>query len=84
MHYLVRCSPSNQSVADWVRRELKEQYPFSLSHDEVWDQLIPFATAHGDIRTAVIASIKSEWGSHSLHNFQALIQALRSDELRDF
>ena len=84
MHYLVRCSPSNQSVADWVRRELKEQYPFSLSHDEVWDQLIPFATAHGDIRTAVIASIKSEWGSHSLHNFQALIQALRGDELRDF
>lgn len=84
MHYLVRCSPSIQSVADWVRRELKEKYPFSLSHDEVWDQLIPFATAHGDIRTAVIASIKSEWGSHSLHNFQALIQALRGDELRDF
>jgi NACHT domain len=83
MHYLVRCSPSNPSVADWVRRELKEQYPFLLSHDEVWDQLIPFATAHGDIRTAVIASIKSEWGSHSLHNFQALIQALRCDEMRD-
>ena len=84
MHYLVRCSPANQSVADWVRRELKEQYPFSLSHDDVWDQLLPFAAAHGDIRAAVIASIKSEWGGHSLHNFQALIQALRGDELRDF
>lgn len=84
MHYLVRCSPANQSVADWVRRELTEQYPFSLSHDDVWDQLIPFANMHSDIRAAVVASIKSECGSHSLHNFQALIQALRGDELRDF
>jgi energy-coupling factor transporter ATP-binding protein EcfA2 len=83
MHYLVRCSASNQSVADWIRQELKEKYPFSLAHDEIWNQVVPFAMEHGDIRAAVIAAIGSEWGSHNLHNFQGLILALRDNELRD-
>jgi hypothetical protein len=83
MHYLMRCSASNQSVADWVRQELKEKYPFSLAHDDHWDRVAPFAVEHDDIRAAVIAAIRSEWGSHSLHNFQELILALRGDELRN-
>ena len=83
MYYLVRCSASNQSVADWVRQELKDKYPFSLAHDEIWDHVVPFATEHSDIRAAVIAAIGSEWGSHSLHHFQGLILALRGDDLRD-
>ncbi len=53
-------------------------------HDDVWDRVTPFALAHADIRTAVIAQIRSEWGGHSLHHFQKLIIALRGDELRDF
>ena len=84
MGYLIRCAPSNQAAADWVRQELKEQYPFSLMHDDAWDRITPFALAHDDIRAAVIATIKSDWGTHSLHHFQKLIIALRGDDLRDF
>lgn len=83
MHYLVRCSPANPSVVDWVRGELKETYPFSLAHDDVWDCIAPFAIEHADVRAAVVAAIKSEWGRHSLHHFQSLILALGGDELRD-
>src|SRR5262249_7332139 len=28
-YYLVRCSPTNTAVANWVRRELNKKYPFS-------------------------------------------------------
>lgn len=84
MGYLIRCAPSNQAVADWVREELKQQYPFSLMHDDLWACVVPFALAHEDIRAAVITTIKSEWGTHSLHHFQELIIALGGDDLRDF
>jgi energy-coupling factor transporter ATP-binding protein EcfA2 len=84
MGYLIRCAPSNQAVADWVREELKQQYPFSLMHDDVWDRVVPFALTHEDIRAAVIATIKSDWGRHSLHHFQEMIVALLGNDLRDF
>ena len=53
-------------------------------HDDVWDRVVPFALAHEDIRAAVIKTIKSERGMHSLHHFQELIIALGGDDLRDF
>jgi hypothetical protein len=83
MHYLIRCSPTNPMVADWVRRELREQYPFALSHDEAWDCLAPFAIEHPDIRASIIGWVPSEFGRHSLHRFQSLIVKLGGDELRD-
>ncbi len=83
MHYLIRCSPTNSTVADWVRQELRQQYPFSLAHDDLWDCVAPFAIAHPDIRASVIACIRSEFGRHSLHHFQNLIVGLGGDELRD-
>ena len=83
MHYLVRCSPTNSSVADLVRQELKDQYPFSLAHDEIWDCIVPFAIEHPDIRAGVIDCVRSEFGRHSLHHFQSVIVKLGGDELRD-
>jgi hypothetical protein len=83
MHYLVRCSPTNSRVADLVRQELKERYPFSLAHDDLWDCIAPFAIEHPDIRASVIACVRSEFGRHSLHYFQSLIVKLGGDELRD-
>jgi CRP-like cAMP-binding protein len=83
MHYLIRCSPTNPTVADWVRRELKEKYPFLLAHDDLWDCVAPFAIEHPDIRASVIACVRSEFGRHSLHYFQSLIIKLGGDELRD-
>ncbi|HEX3522994.1 MAG TPA: hypothetical protein VHT52_13010, partial [Stellaceae bacterium] len=83
MHYLIRCSPTNPTVADWVRQELKQRYPFSLAHDDLWDCVAPFALEHPDIRASVIACIRSEFGRHSLHNFHSLIVKLGGDELRD-
>ena len=83
MHYLIRCSPTNPMVADWVRQELKQQYPFLLAHDDLWDCVTPFAIEHPDIRASVIACVRSEFGRHSLHHFQSLIVKLGGDELRD-
>ena len=83
MHYLLSCSPTNTAVVDWVRRELKDKYPFALTHDELWDNLIPFAIEYPDIRASVVAYIRSEQGQHNLHYFQKLIVELRGDELRD-
>ena len=85
MHYLIRCSPKSKMVADWVREELQDKYPFSLAlaHDDVWDFVAPFAIEHPDIRAAAIACIRSEFGRHSLHHFQSLIVKLRGDDLRD-
>jgi hypothetical protein len=83
MHYLVRCSPSNSKAADLVRSELKDRYPFSLAHDEIWDCIAPFAIVHADIRASVIEYVRSEFGRHSLHHFQRLIIKLGGDELRD-
>jgi hypothetical protein len=68
-------------VADWVRQELKQEYPFSLEHD-LWDCVVPFAIEHPDIRASAIACIRSEFGRHSLHYFQSLIVKLGGDELR--
>jgi hypothetical protein len=82
-HYLIRCSPTNSIVADWVREELKQQYPFALAHDEIWDCVAPFAIEHPDIRASVMACIRSEFGRHNLHYFQSLIVKLGGDELRD-
>jgi hypothetical protein len=83
VHYLIRCSPTNPTVADWVRQELKEQYPFSPAHDDLWDCVAPFAIKHPDIRAQVIACVRSEFGRHSLHHFQSLIVKLGGNELRD-
>ena len=83
MHYLIRSSPTNPMVADWVRAELKQQYPFSMAHDDIWDCVGPFAIEHPDIRASVIACIRSEFGRHSLHYFQSLIVKLGGDDLRD-
>jgi hypothetical protein len=83
MHYLVRCSASIPPIADWVREELQDKYPFSMAHDEIWDCIAPFVAEHSDIRAAVINVIKSERGRHSLHDFQSLIVAIGGDELRD-
>jgi hypothetical protein len=83
MHYLVRCSPKNSTVLDFVRQELKEQYPFGLAHDDIWDCIAPFAIEHSDIRASVIDCVRAEFGRHSLHNFQSIIVKLGGDELRD-
>jgi len=82
MHYLIRCSPTNPIVADRVRQELKQQYPFSLAHDDPWDCVAPFAIEHPDIRASVIGCVQSEFGRHQLYHFQNLIVELRGDELR--
>jgi hypothetical protein len=78
-----RCSPTNPTVADWVRQELKQQHPFSFTHDDLWDCVAPFTIEHPDIRASVIACVRSEFGRHSLHHFQSLIVKLGGDELRD-
>ncbi len=83
MHYLIRCSPTNPTVAHWVRQELKETYPFLHAHDDLWDCVAPFAIAQPDIRASVIAHVRSEVGRRSLHDFQRLIVQLGGDELRD-
>ncbi len=82
-YYLLRCSPFTSSAADWVRRELKDDYPFVLLHDRAWDYVAPFAFEHADIRQAVISFIASDPGQFNLHFLQGLILALRSDDLRD-
>jgi hypothetical protein len=83
MHYLVRCSPTNSTVAELVRQELKDQYPFAMAHDEIWDCIVPFAIEHSDIRASVIDCVRSEFGRHHLFRFQSLIVKLGGDELRD-
>jgi hypothetical protein len=83
MHYLIRCVPTNPAVADWIREELKQQYPFLLAHNDEWDCVAPFAIEHPDIRASVIAYVRSDVGRHSLHHFQSLIVRLGGDELRD-
>lgn len=82
MHYLIRCSPANPKVTNWVRQELTEQYPFILAHD-VWDCIAPFAIQHDDIRASVIARLRSEYGRHNLHSLGDLIVKLGGEELRD-
>jgi hypothetical protein len=82
-HYLIHCSPSSPRIANWVRLELSQQYPFLLARHDVWDYLPPFAIAHADIRASVIAHVRSEVGRHNLHDFQILIVKLGGDELRD-
>jgi hypothetical protein len=81
IHYLLRCSPTNPTVADWVRKELNEEYPFLLAHDDIWDCVAPFAIKHPDIRAMAIACVRSR--RHSLHDFQSLIVKLGGNELRD-
>lgn len=82
-YYLVCCSPTNTSVADWVRNELKQQYPFPLAHDALWGYVAPFAIEYPDIRASVIAYVRSEIGRHHLHSLQSLIVKLGGDDLRD-
>ncbi|MDB6157597.1 MAG: putative NTPase family [Gammaproteobacteria bacterium] len=83
MHYLLHCSPTNPKVVSWIRRELKERYPFSVAHDDLWDCIAPFALEHSDIRLDVIRCIRSEFGRHHLHALQGLIVEVGGDELRD-
>ena len=84
MHYLIRCSPANPTVANWVRQELKEQYPFSsLAGDNLWDCVAPFALEHPDVWASAVACIRSDFGRRRLHDFQSLIIKLGGDELRD-
>jgi hypothetical protein len=85
MHYLIHCSSRISMVVDWVRQELMDEYPFSLSFgdDDLWACVAPFAIEHSDVRASVLAHIRSEFGRHSLHLFQSLIVKLGGDELRD-
>jgi hypothetical protein len=83
MHYLVRCSPTNSTVADLVRQELKDQYPFALGDDDLWDRIAVFSVEHPDIKASVIDCVRSEFGKHTLYHFQNLIIRLGGDDLRD-
>src|SRR5262249_28861097 len=82
MHYLIRCSPNNQTVADWVRQELESKFTFVSARDS-WNCITPFVKEHVDIRARFVAYVRSENGQHSLHYLQAPIIQLGGDELRD-
>ncbi|WP_178130376.1 NACHT domain-containing NTPase [Reyranella sp. CPCC 100927] len=83
MHYLIRCSPKNSRVLDWVKEELLREHPFSLAYGDIWNRVTPFANEHSEIRAAVISYVKSKLGRHQLHDCQDLIIKLGGDELRD-
>lgn len=83
IHYLVRCSPTNSKVVEWVKQELGKEFPFSLGDHGEWEHLSPFALAVPEIRTSIVDYIKSERGHHYLHFCQSLILDLRGDDLRD-
>ena len=84
MHYLIRCSPTNPKVVDWVRRELKRQVSvWLLMTGNLWDCLAPFALKHPEIRASVIQWVRSNSGRHNLDYVQSLIVELGGDELRD-
>ncbi|TAI63415.1 hypothetical protein CWO89_24335 [Bradyrhizobium sp. Leo170] len=82
IHYLLRCSPNNQAVANWVRQELDDKHPFVLAHDS-WNCITSFAKEHADILARFVAYVRSEDGRHRLHYLQAPIIELGGDELRD-
>ncbi|MCA0199888.1 MAG: NACHT domain-containing protein [Proteobacteria bacterium] len=83
MHYLLRCDPNNALVANWVREQLKEKYPFSMSHDGAYEHIVPFALAHADIRQSAVDVLKSDFGRHFHHSLQGLILGLKGDDIRD-
>jgi energy-coupling factor transporter ATP-binding protein EcfA2 len=84
IHYLLHCSPTNARVTDWVRRELKQEHPFSLADaDLTWEQVAVFAAEHDDIRASIVTLVRSEYGRFNLHSFQRLLVELRGTELRD-
>jgi len=80
--YLLSCSASNTTIAEWIREELKKAHPFGLSHH--WDLIIPFAHEHPDIQQSVGRYITSEKQGHRLYEFQNLLIHFRSDALRDY
>ena len=81
--YLLHCSPRTPSVAEWVRRELKNDYPFVLMHDQGWDCVAPFALEHADIRQSIVSLVATDYGRFNLHFLQKLILTLQGDDLRD-
>ncbi|SAL72411.1 NACHT domain protein [Caballeronia udeis] len=83
-HYLLRCSPTNTRVTNWVRYEVKQEHPFILTHDDlIWDRVAVFAAEHDDIRASVITLVRSDYGRYNLHSMQGLLVKLHGNELRD-
>jgi len=84
MHYLVRCSPDNFEVSNWIREELREKYPFSSLNYGLWECLVPFAGQHSNIRAELIEYFCTESAQIVLHRAQSLIATLGGDQLRDY
>ena len=82
-HYLLRCSATNASVADWIRHQLDEDLPRTFRYYDEGDLLTPFALAHPDIRAGIVRRIQAEGGRFWLHSCQKLLVGLGGDELRD-
>ena len=78
-HYLLRCSPTNAAVADWVRHDIEKDRSSVFIYQGYL--LTPFALAHPDIRASIVRRIQSDrdW----LHPSPQLLVQLAGDDVRD-
>jgi energy-coupling factor transporter ATP-binding protein EcfA2 len=81
--YLLRCSPHNVKVVDWIKFELAQPHPYPLAYGDFWDAIIPFVVEWPDIRAAVVALVRSEFGRHTLYRLQRVIPKIGGLALRD-
>jgi hypothetical protein len=82
LRYVLRCSPSNPEIADWVRETLSQNRAFGIRNH--WELIVPFVQEYPDIRRSMLRQIISDpHGSH-LYEFDDVVEAVRGEEVRDY